>query len=159
MRNNEVVGSALIGQDFTSDRYFHGRPSATTAPDPQDSTKTVPKPYNAAGSGGLRSRAHQQGSDRPGQWGRGEIEKGKPFGSRSDRSRHHVGQRPRPGHLAGSGVLPGTAHRRREKAPGGSGETGELVHEHIERPLAGVLGESHVNVLSLNLALDQAAPK
>src|SRR5215475_10392306 len=51
-KDGKVIGSALIGQEFKSDRYFHGRPSATTAPDPADSTKTVPAPYNAANSGG-----------------------------------------------------------------------------------------------------------
>src|SRR6201984_2207786 len=51
-KDGKVVGSALIGQEFKSDKYFHGHPSATVAPDPNDSTKTVPAPYNAANSGG-----------------------------------------------------------------------------------------------------------
>ena len=53
-RDGKVIGSALIGQEFKDDKYFHGRPSATTAPDPADSTKTVPAPYNAASSGASR---------------------------------------------------------------------------------------------------------
>src|ERR1700753_2215599 len=51
-KDGKVIGSALIGQEVKSDKYFHGRPSATLAPDPNDSTKTVPAPYNAANSGG-----------------------------------------------------------------------------------------------------------
>jgi len=51
-QNGQVIGSALIGQSFADAKYFHGRPSATTAADPQDATKTVPAPYNAANSMG-----------------------------------------------------------------------------------------------------------
>src|SRR4029078_6113256 len=51
-KDGKVIGSALIGQEFKEDKYFHGRPSATLAPDPGDSTKTVSAPYNAANSGG-----------------------------------------------------------------------------------------------------------
>ncbi len=51
-KDGKVIGSALIGQEFKEDKYFHGRPSATVAPDPNDSSKTVPAPYNAANSGG-----------------------------------------------------------------------------------------------------------
>jgi len=51
-KDGKVIGSTLIGQSFTSDRYFHGRPSATTGADPNDATKTVAAPYNAANSMG-----------------------------------------------------------------------------------------------------------
>src|SRR5882757_11382781 len=51
-KDGKVVGSALIGQEFKGDQYFHGRPSVTTAADPADSSKTVPAPYNAANSSG-----------------------------------------------------------------------------------------------------------
>lgn len=51
-KDGKVVGSVLIGQAFADDKYFHGRPSATTGPDPKDATKTVPAPYNAINSMG-----------------------------------------------------------------------------------------------------------
>jgi len=51
-KDGKVIGSSLIGQNFTADKYFHGRPSATSGADPNDPTKSVSAPYNAANSGG-----------------------------------------------------------------------------------------------------------
>src|SRR5579863_5758696 len=51
-KDGKVIGSALIGQNFTSDKYFHGRTSATTEPDPKDPTKTITVPYAADNSTG-----------------------------------------------------------------------------------------------------------
>ena len=99
-RNGKVVGSVLIGQEFTSDKYFHGRPSATTAPDPNDSTKTIAAPYNAANSGGSNlAPSNKALIDRV----QGEIDKlktGEPVPARPDRSGDDFGQRTRSRHLA-----------------------------------------------------------
>ncbi len=82
-----VIGSSLIGQNFTDDKYFHGRPSATTDTDPNDSTKTVPAPYNAANSGGSNLGPTSQA-----------LVDGRRDDSRpvSRHSRREAGQRPQP---------------------------------------------------------------
>ncbi len=95
-KDGKVIGSALIGQNFTSDKYFHGRPSATTEPDPKDATKTVPVPYaadNSAGSNlGPTSKAlvdRVKGDAETS--GEGESRHADPV-----RSGHHVGERTGP---------------------------------------------------------------
>ena len=90
-KDGKVVGSALIGQDFASDRYFHSRPSATTAPDPNDPSKTVAAPYNAVNSMG--SNLGPTNTDRPRHCRRGEAQAGEPVGAGSDRPRDDLRQR------------------------------------------------------------------
>jgi len=156
-RDGKVVGSALIGQEFTSDRYFHGRPSATTAPDPQDSTKTVPAPYNAANSGGSNL----------GPTNKALIER---VSADVEKLKEENPSAAVPIDLvttSGSGLDPDISPEgalfqvpRIAKARNlPEDRVRQIVNENIQRPLIGVIGEPRVNVLALNLALDKLAPK
>jgi K+-transporting ATPase ATPase C chain len=156
-RDGKVVGSALIGQEFKSDKYFHGRPSATTAPDPADSTKTVPAPYNAASSGGSNLGPTSKAlNDRIKE----DVDKLKAENPSS----------PVPIDLvttSASGLDPdisleGALFQVPRVAKARSMPEDRvrlLVSENAAGRLAGVLGEPRVNVLALNLALDTAAGK
>ena len=150
--DGKVVGSALIGQDFASDKYFHGRPSATTAPDPKDPTKTVPAPYNAANSGGSNL----------GPSNKALIDRVK--GDLAKLQKDNPGT-PVPVDLvttSASGLDPDISPAaalfqvpRVAKARKISEERlRALVEAHVEQRFLGVIGEPHVNVLKLNLALD-----
>jgi K+-transporting ATPase ATPase C chain len=154
VRDGNVIGSSLIGQEFKDDKYFHGRPSVTTAADPNDATKTVPAPYNAANSSGSNL---------------GPTSK-----ALSDRMTEDVGKlkaenpsMPVPADLVtstGSGLdphispdaalfqIPRVAKAR--NLPEDS--VRKLVNDNMEGRFAGLLGEPRVNVLALNLALDRA---
>jgi K+-transporting ATPase ATPase C chain len=154
-RNGKVVGSALIGQQFTNDKYFHGRPSATTAPDPNDPTKTIDAPYNAANSGGSNlGPTNNALADRI----KRDIDKLKAENASA----------PVPIDLvttSASGLDPDISPEaayfqvpRVAKARNMSEEQVRgLVSEHVEGRTLGLLGEPRVNVLKLNLALDDSA--
>jgi K+-transporting ATPase ATPase C chain len=154
-RDGKVVGSALIGQEFASDRYFHGRPSATTTPDPNDATKTVPAPYNAGNSGGSNLGPTSKALIERIQ---GDIEKLKQENPSA----------PVPIDLvttSGSGLDPHISPEaalfqvpRVAKARNLSeNRVRQLVAENTSARLAGLFGEPRVNVLELNLALDRMA--
>jgi K+-transporting ATPase ATPase C chain len=154
-RNGTVVGSALIGQQFTSDKYFHGRPSATTAPDPNDSTKTVPAPYNAANSGGSNLGPSNKALIDRVQGDMETLKKENP-------------SMPVPADLvttSASGLDPDISPEaalfqvpRVAKARNLSEDrVRQLVTENAQGRLFGLLGEPRVNVLQLNLALDKLA--
>jgi len=150
-RNGKVVGSALIGQTFNDDKYFHGRPSATTDTDPNDATKTVPAPYNAANSSGSNLGPTSKALVDRVKEDAGKL--GLPAGT------------PIPVDLvttSGSGLDPDitpaaaavqivrVAKARNLRAS----EVARLVDAATEGRTLGVLGEPRVNVLKLNLALD-----
>jgi K+-transporting ATPase ATPase C chain len=154
-RDGKVVGSALIGQAFAGDGYFHGRPSATTAPDPADSTKTVPAPYNAANSGGSNLGPTNKALIERVQ---GDVEKLKGENASAPVPIDLVttsgsGLDPHISPEAAFFQVPRVAKAR--KMP--EERVRRLVSEHVEDRTLGLLGEPEVNVLALNLALDGAA--
>jgi K+-transporting ATPase ATPase C chain len=152
-RDGKVVGSELIGQAFTSEKYFHGRPSATTAPDPNDATKTVPVPYNAANSGGSNlGPSNKALIDRV----QGDI----------DALKKENPSVPVPADLvttSASGLDPHISPEaalfqvpRIAKARNlPEDRIRQLVEDNTEGRFLGLLGEPRVNVLLLNLALDR----
>lgn len=151
-KDGKVVGSALIGQVFASDKYFHGRPSATNAPDPKDSTKTIDAPYNAINSMGSNL----------GPTSKALIERVK---GDLETLRKENPSAPVPIDLvttSGSGLDPDISPEaalfqvpRVAKARGlPEGRVRALVEGQTEGRTLGLLGEPRVNVLKLNLALD-----
>ncbi|MFY9839363.1 MAG: K(+)-transporting ATPase subunit C [Xanthobacteraceae bacterium] len=154
-RNGTVVGSEFIGQQFDSDKYFHGRPSATTAPDPKDPTKTIPAPYNSLNSGGSNlGPSNKALIDRV----KGDM----------DKLKTENPSMPVPADLvttSASGLDPDISPEaalfqvpRVAKARNLPEERiRQLIEDHTDGRLFGLLGEPRVNVLKLNLALDQMA--
>jgi len=154
-RDGTVIGSSLIGQNFTGALYFHGRPSATTAPDPADATKTVPAPYNAANSSGsnlgptsaalaerVKGDVDTLKTENPGTPVPVDLVTTSGSGLDPDISPEAADfQIPR---IAKARTIPEDKLRA-------------LVASHIEGRTLGILGEPRVNVLALNLALDDLA--
>ncbi len=156
-KDGKVIGSSLIGQAFADDKYFHGRPSATSAPDPNDPARTVDAPYNAANSGGSNlGPTNKALIDRV----RRDVDKLKRENPNAQVPIDLVT-------TSGSGLDPHISPDaalfqvpRVAKARNMTEErVRQLVQDHIEGRTLGFLGEPRVNVLALNMALDQGATK
>ena len=151
VQDGKVVGSAMLGQPFNDPKYFHGRPSATTAPDPQDSSKTVEAPYNAANSGGSNLGPTSKAlADR--------------ITADVERLKAENPSAPVPIDLvttSGSGldpdISPDAAYFQVPRVAQARGLPPErvraLVESQIQGRTLGLFGEPRVNVLKLNLAL------
>jgi potassium-transporting ATPase KdpC subunit len=154
-KNGKVIGSELIGQNFTDDKYFHGRPSATTDTDPNDATKTVPAPYNAANSGGSNLGPTSQALiDRV----KDDAEKLKAENSSAPIPVDLVttsasGLDPDITPAAAEFQVPRVA-KARNLSPD---KVRTLVADMTQDRFLGILGEKRVNVLKLNTALDAVA--
>src|SRR4051812_47089457 len=151
-KDGKVIGSALIGQNFTSERYFHGRPSATTDTDPNDATKTVPAPYNAANSAGSNL----------GPTSKALLDRVKGDAEALAASNPVT---PVPVDLVTSSasgldpdITPAAAFFQVPRIAKARGLSEDRVRGLVEAQTAGrllgIVGEPHVNVLKLNLGLD-----
>ncbi len=153
VQDGKVVGSSLVGQPFNDAKYFHGRPSATTAPDPQDASKTVEAPYNAANSGGSNLGPTSKAlSDRI----TADVERLKAENPSAAVPIDLVT-------TSASGldpdISPDAAYFQVPRVAQARGLPPErlraLVESQIQRRTLGLFGEPRVNVLKLNLALDK----
>jgi K+-transporting ATPase ATPase C chain len=155
-RNGKVVGSTLIGQVFADDKYFHGRPSATTDTDPNDSTKTVPAPYNAQNSSGSNL----------GPTSKALIDRVKEDADKLKAENPRVipvdlvttsasGLDPDITPAAAAFQIPRVAKARHLP----ESTITDLVARFTQGRTFGVIGEPRVNVLELNMALDVLATK
>lgn len=155
-RNGKAIGSELIGQNFAGERYFHGRPSATTDTDPNDATKTVPAPYNAGNSGGSNAGPSSKAlmdrvaddvkklkAENPGALVPADLVTTSASGLDPDISQ-----------AAALFQIPRIAKARRVSKD----RLKQLVEENTAGRTWGILGEPRVNVLQLNLSLDARFP-
>jgi len=156
-KDGKVIGSTLIGQVFADDKYFHGRPSATSTPDPKDPTKNVDAPYNAANSSGSNlGPTNKALVDRV----KGDVDKLKAENPSAPVPQDLVttsasGLDPDISPAAALFQVPRVAKARNLPED----RIRQLVDEHVEGRTLGLLGEPRVNVLALNIALDGIAPK
>jgi K+-transporting ATPase ATPase C chain len=160
-KDGKVIGSALIGQNFTRPEYFHGRPSATTDTDPNDSTKTVPAPYNAANSSGsnagptskaLVDRVKEDVAKLKAENPNAPVTVPVPMDLVTTSA---SGLDPDVSPEAALFQMPRVAKARNMD----EAQLRQLVQQHIEGRLFGLLGEPRVNVLQLNMALDALAKR
>jgi potassium-transporting ATPase KdpC subunit len=151
--NGKVVGSALIGQSFTSDRYFHGRPSATSAPDPADPSKTIDAPFNAANSSGSNlGPTSKKLVDRVSSTIETELEAGYSDAFVADAvTTSASGLDP---HISPQFAL-AQVHAVAKARNLSESRVRALVEAKTEQRWLGLIGEPRVNVLLLNLALDE----
>ena len=151
-KGDQVIGSSLIGQNFTGEQYFHPRPSATSAPDPADADKTIDAPYNADNSSGSNlGPTSQKLIDRV----KGDVDALRKDGMSGPIPADSVttsasGLDP---HISPDNAVSQVA--RVAKARGLPDQTVRaLVAAKTEGRLLGIFGEPRVNVLMLNLALE-----
>jgi K+-transporting ATPase ATPase C chain len=156
-KDGKVIGSALIGQNFTRPEYFHGRPSATTEPDPKDPTKSVAAPYNAANSSGSNAGPTAKSLVERVQADAKALKEENPNAPVPIDlvTTSASGLDPEISPAAALFQVPRVAKARgRDEA-----EIRRLVQLHTEARTFGVIGEPRVNVLQLNMALDALGPK